>query len=201
MLMRNYFMLFAVALLCLASCKSASSPALTKAELSLVNDSAEVMRILSIDNEKDFAVLRNSSIDLNQKDISSPIYNVLSTKLIKTLESTENGVGLAGPQIGINRRIVAVMRLDKEGEPIEVYPNIKIEEMRGDKQAGYEGCLSVPDISGDVLRYRDISISYSDVNNGENVIREDISGFTAVIFQHEVDHLEGIIYTDKLESQ
>lgn len=193
--------MMAAVMLATASCGTKVPMSMTKEEASLINNSPEVMRILSIDDASDLAVLRESSTDFNVTDLNTPEYGILADKMVKTLESTDGGVGLAAPQVGINRRVVAVQRVDKEGEPIEVYPNIRIEEMRGDMQAGPEGCLSVPDRRGDVMRYQDITIVYTDINSDRKdqprEIRENVSGFAAVIFQHEVDHLDGILYIDK----
>ena len=152
-------------------------------------------------NEADLAILRAPSRNFNIPDLNSAEYRSLALKLAKTLENTDGGVGLAAPQVGINRRVVAVQRVDKEGEPVEVYANIFIEEVRGNLEAGPEGCLSVPDQRCDVMRYQDITIRYTDINSDRldqpREIREDVSGFAAVIFQHEVDHLEGVLFIDK----
>lgn len=193
--------LILAAALSFASCGINSRLTMTKEESALINGSPDIMRILTIDNDADLAVLRNSSVNLNVADLNTPEYAALARKLIMTLESTDGGVGLAAPQVGINRRVVAVQRVDKEGEPIEVYANISIEEMRGEPEAGPEGCLSVPDRRGDVMRYQDITIRYTDINSDRmdqpREIREDVSGFAAVIFQHECDHLEGVLFIDK----
>lgn len=197
----KHIILSAAALIAFASCAGNVSMTMTKEEASLINDSPEVMRILTIEDEADLAVLRSTSTNFNIADLSSPEYTLLAEKMVRTLESTDGGVGLAAPQVGLNRRVVAVQRVDKEGEPIEVYANIVIEEMRGEKVPGPEGCLSVPDLRGDVPRYQDITIRYTDMNSGRldqpREIREDVSGFAAVIFQHEVDHLDGVLYIDK----
>ena len=194
-------MILTAALLSLASCGVNSRLTMTNEEAALINGSPDTMRILTIDNEADLAVLRKASVNFNVEDLNTPEYAALASKLVKTLESTDGGVGLAAPQVGINRRVVAVQRVDKEGEPVEVYANIFIEEMRGDLEAGPEGCLSVPDQRGDVMRYQDITIRYTDINSDRldqpREIREDVKGFAAVIFQHEVDHLEGILFIDK----
>lgn len=192
------FTLLAALLVLAVSCGTKDPLAMTKAEKALINESPEIMRILSVDNEDDLAVLRAKSIDMNAPDLNGAEYQKLANNLIKTLETTDGGVGLAAPQVGLNRRVVAVMRVDKEGEPIEVYPNIHITEMRGDMEPGSEGCLSVPDARGEVMRFQDITIVYTDIASGEQ-INEVVTGFAAVIFQHEVDHLEGIIFTDKLK--
>lgn len=190
------------AMMALVSCSVRSTGTMTEEEASLINDSPEVMRILTVESEEDVAVLRRSSVDFNMADISSPEYEALARKLVTTLESTDGGVGLAAPQVGISRRVVAVQRVDKEGEPIEVYANIAIVDKRGEMVAGPEGCLSVPDQRGEVLRSQDITIRYTDITGGPKSepreIREDVSGFAAVIFQHEVDHLDGVLYIDKM---
>lgn len=67
---------------------------------------------------------------------------------------------------------------------------------RGEKVPGPEGCLSVPGKRGDVCRYRDIDIVYSLADGTARDTLETVKGFTAVIFQHECDHLDGVLYTD-----
>lgn len=194
---------FVAALLILASCGNSTPLTMTADEARLINESPDIMKILSVDNETDLAVLRASSSNFNATDLNTAEYQSLAKKLVLTLQNTDDGVGLAAPQVGINRRVVAVQRVDKEGEPVEVYPNIRIVEFRGQMEEGPEGCLSVPEQSGNVLRYRDITIAYTVIDSDRpgqpREITEDVSGFAAVIFQHEVDHLDGIIFTDKLQ--
>ncbi len=196
--------LIAVSMLALTSCSNTVSLTMTREEAGLINESPDVMRILSIDNEADLFMLRRSSTNFNVPDLNTAEYRSLADKMVSTLKSTEGGVGLAAPQVGLNRRIVVVKRVDKEGEPLEVYPNIRIEEFRGEKKEGPEGCLSVPDQRGNVLRYNDITIVYTDVNSDRmdqpREIREEVNGFAAVIFQHEVDHLEGVLFIDKMQN-
>ena len=66
--------------------------------------------------------------------------------------------------------------------------------------SGPEGCLSVPDRRGEVLRSQEVVIEYAstDHENGLNMVKDTVKGFTAVIFQHEIDHLDGILYIDRL---
>ena len=73
----------------------------------------------------------------------------------------------------------------------------RITATRGTMEPGPEGCLSVPGRRGEVLRYRDIDISYISPETLQTVT-ERVEGFTAVIFQHECDHLDGVLYIDKL---
>ena len=178
-----------------AACEA---PDWTSEERDLVNYSPEVMRVLTVDNPADSVVLRNQCWDFSANMLQSPEYEILARKMVATVTSPEqDGVGIAGPQVGISRRIVAVQRFDKPGEPFEVYPNIRITATRGEKELGPEGCLSVPGRRGEVLRWRDIDITYTSPQTLQDTT-EQISGFTAVIFQHECDHLDGIIYTDYL---
>ena len=93
--------------------------------------------------------------------------------------------------------VSAVQRFDKEGEPFEVYPNIFVTATRGETAPGPEGCLSIPGWRGDVLRYRDIDIEYTSPKTLKDTT-ERVQGFSAVIFQHECDHLDGVLYIDKV---
>ena len=85
--------------------------------------------------------------------------------MVKTVtHPSQDGVGIAGPQVGLNRRVVAVQRFDKQGEPFEVYPNIRIVWASDSLAPGPEGCLSVPDRRGEVLRSQEIVIEYADLH-------------------------------------
>lgn len=173
----------------------------TAAERELIESQPDVMRVLTVDDDADLIVLRTACRDFSARELADPLYEVLASKLIATVTSPEqDGVGIAGPQVGLSRNVIAVQRFDKEGNPFEVYPNISITAMRGEPEPGPEGCLSVPGRRGKVLRWRDIDISYTSPETGQEV-SERVEGFTAVIFQHETDHLQGILYTDKLEQE
>ena len=157
------------------------------------------MRVLTVDSEADSIVLRKHCKELTSKELNDNVFRELSEKMVATVTSPEqDGVGIAGPQVGISRRVVAVQRFDKEGEPFEVYPNIRITARRGEPEPGPEGCLSVPGRRGTVSRYREIDISYTAMPEGCDTV-ETITGFTAVIFQHECDHLDGVLYTDYID--
>ena len=170
----------------------------TDSERAHIENQPDVMRVLTVEEESDIEVLRTPCRDIPLKGLRDTLYADLTRKMLATVTSPEHdGVGIAGPQIGISRNVVAVQRFDKEGEPFEVYPNIRIVAMRGEPEPGPEGCLSVPGRRGEVLRWRDIDISYTSPGTGREVT-ERVEGFTAVIFQHETDHLKGVLYTDKL---
>ena len=192
--MKLSFLIFAMALV--AGCSAGIG--WTPAERETISGQGSVMRVLTIDYKADSLVLRTPCADLSVEEIRDPLYEELASKMLSTVtDPSQDGVGIAAPQVGICRRIAAVQRFDKEGEPFEVYPNIRVTATRGETQPGPEGCLSIPGRRGNVLRYRDIDISYTSVATGRDTT-ERVQGFTAVIFQHETDHLDGVLYIDKL---
>lgn len=191
----------AVVLTALVGCtQRPSSERLTSDELALVRGSASTMRVLTVDTPADSLVLRTACKDIAREDIISDDFRKLSECMVATVTSPEQGgVGIAGPQVGLSRRIVAVQRFDKPGKPFEVYPNIRIIATRGEQMDGREGCLSVPGQRGMVRRWQDIDIAYVSPYTFTDTI-EQVQGYTAVIFQHECDHLDGILYIDKSET-
>ena len=188
----------------------------TETELTLIHGTDSIMRVLTIDDPSDLLVLRSLSSDLSDSALLSDDFKRLAELMVATVtHPSQDGVGIAGPQVGLNRRVVAVQRFDKEGEPFEIYPNVRIVWASDSLTAGPEGCLSVPDRRGDVLRSQEIVIEYADIDGAEYSRNEDrlnsnryakpvpmvldtIRGFTAVIFQHEIDHLDGVLYIDRL---
>ena len=171
----------------------------TSKELSLIHSADSIMRVLTIDNPADSFVLRDVSTDLSAEALLSEDFAKLSELMIATVtHPSQDGVGIAGPQVGLNRRVVAVQRFDKEGEPFEVYPNVSIVWASDSSAYGPEGCLSVPGRRGEVLRSQEIVIEYDKISESTETVRDTINGFTAVIFQHEIDHLNGVLYIDRL---
>ncbi|MBO7415177.1 MAG: peptide deformylase [Bacteroidaceae bacterium] len=149
---------------------------------------------------EDSVQLRTPSVDVDPEEFQSEELKTLMAKMLRTVtDPSQDGVGIAAPQVGINRRIIWVQRLDKDGEPFECYVNIRIDSLFGDTRRGPEGCLSVPGYQGMVTRNNNVVISYSDLESG-NKVKEQIEGYTAVIFQHECDHLEGILYVDRADT-
>ena len=149
----------------------------SKAEKDLICGKGETMRVLTIYDKADSLVLRAKCSEISAEELGSNEYKMLADKMVATVTSPEeDGVGIAGPQMGISRRIVAVQRFDKDGEPFEVYPNIRITGHRGEKKVGPEGCLSIPDKRGNVERYHDIDIAYTSIKTLRDTT-ESINGF------------------------
>ena len=170
----------------------------TKAERQIIDNSGDVMYVTTMPG--DSAVLRAQSKDLSAKELKSERLRKLIGKMLTTVQDpSQDGVGIAAPQVGINRRIVCVQRFDKEGEPFEAYLNVKLDSLWGEKVSGREGCLSLPGLRGYVSRYQSVLVSYIDRETLQPR-KDTVHGYTAVIFQHECDHLDGILYTDRADS-
>ena len=149
---------------------------------------------------EDSVVLRTPSVDFTANELGDPLLGVLKAKMFTTLtDPSQDGVGIAGPQVGINKRIIWVKRYDKEGGPLECYLNIRVDSLYGAIGRGPEGCLSLPPKRGIVPRYETVDISYIDSETLQPC-KETVNGYTAIIFQHECDHLEGILYIDKADT-
>ena len=169
----------------------------TSAEKAVINQPDSVMYVYTM--PKDSAVLRAVSTDLGAPELASEELQTLLSKMLRTVtDPSQDGVGIAAPQVGLNRRIVCVMRYDKPGEPFEAFLYIRRDSLLGPKSPGPEGCLSLPGLRGIVPRHRAVQISYLKPD-GEPVT-ERVEGYTAIIFQHECDHLDGVLYTDRADS-
>lgn len=160
-------------------------------------DSNTKLHVYQVTNEEELKVLKAASADIK---IDDPLLEVLEKRMFLTVQDPEHsGVGIAAPQVGINKNVIWVQRFDKEGTPFEFYINPKIIWRSKLIRTGGEGCLSIPDRKEDVQRNNMIRLQYW--NKKGDIIEENIEGFTAVIFQHEVDHLYGILYPDRVEEQ
>ena len=146
------------------------------------------------------------------EDISKD-YPKLDALLVNMFETMYNafGVGLAAPQIGLSIRLFLVDTtpfsededLTHEEQNVlkgfkRVFINAKIIKEEGDEWAFNEGCLSIPDIREDVFRQPKITVEYIDENFKPQT--EIFDGLIARVIQHEYDHIEGILFTDKLSS-
>lgn len=135
-------------------------------------------------------------------------------KLIADMKETmynAQGVGLAAPQIGKDIRLFLIDAspfaddedLSEEDRNVlksfnRVFINAKIIKEEGDEWAFNEGCLSIPNVREDVFRQEKITIEYQDENFENHT--EVLSGLAARVFQHEYDHIDGVLFTDKLSS-
>ena len=160
----------------------------------------EPMRVLLITNPKDSLILRSKSQSFKVNP-DNKLLDYFTSRLYHTVrDSASRGVGIAAPQVGILKKIIWVQRFDKNDEPFEVYYNPEIKKYSEMKQDVMEGCLSIPNVRETTHdRSYAIFLEYDDRKGIHKC--EMIEAFTAVIFQHEIDHLDGILFTDHLEKE
>lgn len=193
--MKRIFGIVTIVLILFMGCRH--KQAFTTQERETIISGTGIMRLWTADNAEDSVLLRAKAMSLGKTEMESEIYSALKQRMLETVNDTNNqGVGIAAPQVGISRQLIAVQRFDKEGESFEFYANPRITYYSDEKECGPEGCLSVPGVRDSVFRSTRIVVCYMDAS--EYTERKDtVEGFTAVIFQHEIDHLNGVLFTDK----
>jgi len=135
----------------------------------------------------------NDIINLDEINLKKTVFDMSETML------DANGIGLAAPQIHLTYRMFIYRNPDIEDEEkinISVLINPRIEKLSDEMEDDWEGCLSLPDMSGLVRRYKKIKYSGLDLN-GKNISGE-VEGLHARVIQHEFDHLNGVLYTSRL---
>lgn len=170
----------------------------TSNELSIINqgDVSTALPIYQITDGHQHKTLLSISSEIDPLD---PNTAVLVKRMKESLLSTDGGVGIAAPQVGLNRKIIWVQRFDKEGAPLEYFINPVITWKSDIQNLGPEGDLSIPDFRDQFYRSKVIKLEYVDLKGQK--YSEIVEGFTAVIFQHEIDHLFGILISDKKEKE
>ena len=185
-------------LLCLAGCLCGCTSGWNPREKQILNASDSLMYVTVLPS--DSAILRTPSAEIGPRQLRSSELATLKAKMLHTvMDPSQDGVGIAAPQVGINRRAIWVQRFDKPGKPFEFYVNVQIDSTGGEMLHGPEGCLSVPPMRGIVPRHSIVHVSYLDEASGGRA-SETVEGYTAIIFQHECDHLGGILYIDRADS-
>jgi peptide deformylase len=138
-------------------------------------------------------ILRQKAQLIPASDIKTQKIQDLIPEMIETMLKSD-GVGLAAPQIGESIRLITVNHRKKN--IVLVNPEITKKSLL--KEWGEEGCLSVPTIYGQVKRYKKITVEYLDAQGQKQTLLA--FGMLARIIQHEIDHLDGILFIDKAKS-
>lgn len=133
-----------------------------------------------------------------------PSLGRLIARMLATVHA-EAGVGIAAPQVGISSRVILVKRLDLPDTPFVAYLNPVLLDRSSEKVVDWEGCLSVPAGFGKVRRARSLIVEYDSLPSADGRPtslrrREQVDNFVARIFQHEVDHLNGVLFVDRREA-
>jgi len=147
------------------------------------------------------SILRKKCVDIS---LDFPSLDSLIENMWETMYAA-SGVGLAAPQINKNLRLFIIdttpFSEDEEvnEDPVKkVFINARIIEETGDSWSFSEGCLSIPDLREDISRKSTITIKYMDENFKKHTTTFD--GLTARVIQHEYDHIDGILFTDKISA-
>jgi peptide deformylase len=146
-------------------------------------------------------VLLYGSTELRQKSAEVTDFDDELRTLARRMEASmlaENGIGLAAPQVGVHRRMLLAEGRGDAVPRIHTLVNPEIVELSREKDKYQEGCLSLPEIFADVVRPVRIRVRYQDLEGKEHELEDD--DLLARIIQHEMDHLEGVLFVDHLST-
>lgn len=148
-------------------------------------------------------ILRSVAAEVDPAEIATPAFQEFVDSMIETMHEYD-GAGLAAPQVHVPKRVV-VMELannprypDAPAIPLSVVINPQIRFLTEERIEVVEGCLSVPDLRGVVPRISELELEALDRDG--NPIRGHFKGFPAAVVQHECDHLDGVLYIDRVEN-
>jgi peptide deformylase len=154
-------------------------------------------------------ILRQKAVEVDTRDIGTADFKRLVEAMTVTMRAA--GVGLAAPQIGTPLQVIVMEdpsdygakipeaeRVEKEREPfdLKVLINPVMREIGAETRDFFEGCLSIKGYTGMVRRHREVSVAYLDENGATQTWQP--RGWAARIVQHEYDHLQGVLFTDKM---
>lgn len=147
-------------------------------------------------------MLRAVAQPVRDEELATPGFQRFLDDLVETMR-TAHGAGLSAPQVGVSRRAFCVEVHENPRYPykpdldLRVLVNPSVRTLSDEAFSSYEGCLSIPDLRGRLTRHLEIEITYTD-RDGRKVV-EQMRGLSAGTFQHEQDHLDGILFVDRVE--
>lgn len=166
-------------------------------KLNNLNDHNNPPQVIQLGNP----LLRLISSEILETELDTNELQMIVSSLFKIME-VKGGVGIAAPQIGINKRIIVFgmnshpIYTEIPSIPYTVLINPMIELMTDETEERYEGCLSVGTLRGKVNRFKKIHYKGFDLTG--KLIEREVEGLHARVVQHEYDHLDGILFTDKI---
>ena len=148
-------------------------------------------------------LLRQIAQNVTSEEIKSEEFNQLIKDMYDTMKQ-EGGIGIAAPQIGVSKQ-VTIIELPEDSDryeevqktPLLVIINPTLTVIDDEKKGYWEGCLSVPGLRGYVERPQKIKVEFTDLDLKKQTL--ELDGFLATVFQHELDHLSGTLYIDKIK--
>ena len=148
-----------------------------------------VLEILTIPDQR----LKNKSSEVKLFDIN---LKKIVKDMFDTLNDSGNGIGLAAPQVGVKKRIVIVdLKENNKSSPVIFINPVIVKESR-EREVNEEGCLSIPGYYAEVERAKEVDVEWYDLE-GEKITKT-FSGLFSICIQHEIDHLDGILFIDYL---
>ncbi len=156
---------------------------------------AKALRILKIDSKEDEKFLRTPSVPVEEKEFGTKEFNSFLEDLLLTAKKSEEPAGgIASPQVGIAKRLFYI--LDYDTDVWKLFINPEIEPIGFVKSKMEESCLSIPNREEKVLRYNKVKIKFQDKDGQWHT--EKYNGLNAITIQHELDHLDGILFIDRV---
>lgn len=155
----------------------------------------KALKILTISNKNEEKILRKKSVDVKNEEFESKKLNEFLGDLLETAKlSKEPAGGIAASQVGVNKNIFYILNYDTDEWQLFINPEVK--PIGFSKIQTKEACLSVPDVEEEVLRYKNVKITYKD-REGKRQSGK-YKDFNAITIQHEKDHLDGILFIDRI---
>ncbi len=147
-------------------------------------------------------LLRKVARKLEPAELDTAALEQLVADMIDTMEA-EDGIGIAAPQVGASVQVAVVAMKDDseryeeaESFPLTVFVNPMVTVTDPEEQEYWEGCLSVPNLRGAVVRPRGVRVDFLDVQGKAWTVEAE--GFIATVLQHELDHLQGVLFVDRV---
>jgi len=158
------------------------------------------LKIYTIDNKEEEKILRTKSIPVSEEQLKDSTFKEFLKDLLYTAQHSEEkgnypAGGIAATQTGKNLRAFYILNYDTE--KWQLFINPEVEPLGFKKIFSTEACLSVPNREEEVMRYRRVKVKYQDLEG--NWKTEKFKNFNAITVQHEKDHLDGILFIDRIE--
>lgn len=152
------------------------------------------MTVLKIETGANNPILRQKSTPIDKFDKS---LKKLAKDMVETMNSRD-GLGIAAPQIGVNKRIfITTINIGEDNEGLITMINPELEFLNDKMETGEEGCLSLPELFKPVTRHKFVRVKYQDLKGNEHIL--ELEGLNARVIQHETDHLDGILFIDRAD--
>ncbi len=152
------------------------------------------MTVLKIQTGAENPILRQKSTPIDTIDKS---IKKLAKDMVETMNAS-NGLGIAAVQVGVNKRMfITTINMGTDHEGLITMVNPHIEFLNDEKETGEEGCLSLPELYKPVTRHKYVRVKYEDLKGNNQIL--DLDGLNARVIQHETDHLDGILFIDRVD--